>query len=80
MDRGPRIGVTYPISCFKMTNSKGVGPRLSWALRLGPGLFGELVKVGAANSVKAHKKGSNPSLTTRISHLSTSMVCQICNL
>ena len=39
IDRELRTGVDEALSYFRMTLTEGVGPKLSWALRLGPRYF-----------------------------------------
>ena len=41
---GSSAGVTAALSYFRMTLAEGVGPRLGWALRLGPRSFDGLAK------------------------------------
>ena len=52
-DLGPQIRVTDPVSFFTMTYSKGLEPRLGWALRLGPSLLDWLMNWGVHNATSS---------------------------
>ena len=54
---GSSAGVTAALSYFRMTLTEGVGPRLGWALRLGPRSFDGFAEAMRYSFIKASKLG-----------------------